>query len=86
MTHLSSSEYEKAFWELQKVVDIITSTYMVDDYSKMVNSIRQPDFTIGGCKLALTAIYEIYTDVINNPVKQYQSDNRTITVELSQQN
>ena len=85
-TLIQFSEYEKAFWELQKVVDIITSTYMVDDYSKMVNSIRQPDFTIGGCKLALTAIYEIYTDVINNPVKQYQSDNRTITVELSQQN
>ena len=84
-TLIQFSEYEKAFWELQKVVDIITSTYMVDDYSKMVNIIRQPNFTIDGCKLALTAIYEIYTDVINYPVKQYQSDNRTITVELSKQ-
>lgn len=84
-TLIQFSEYEKAFWELQKVVDIITSTYVVDDYSKMVNTIRQPNYTIDGCKLALTAIYEIYTDVINYPVKQYQSDNRTITVELSQQ-
>ena len=78
-------EYEKAFWELQKVVDLISSTYEVDDFSKMFNTIRQPNYSISGCKFALTAIYEIYTDVVINPLKQYQSDNRTITVELSHQ-
>lgn len=84
-TLMQFEEYEKAFWELQKVVDLISSTYEVDDFSKMFNTIRQPNYSISGCKFALTAIYEIYTDVVNNPLKQYQSDNRTITVELSHQ-
>ena len=77
------NEFEKAFWELQKVVDLIVSTYQVDDYSKILETIKQPIFTYDGCKFALTAIYEIYTDVVNQPQKQYQSENRTITVKLS---
>ena len=82
-TMMQYNEFEKAFWELQKVVDLIVSTYQVNDYSKILGTIKQPNYTYDGCKFALTAIYEIYTDVVNLPQKQYQSENRTITVELS---
>lgn len=84
-TLIQYNEFEKAFWELQKVVDLIVSTYQVDDYSKILNTIKQPNFTYDGCKFALTAIYEIYTDVVKHPLKQYQTDNRTITVNLTEQ-
>ncbi len=76
-------EYEKAYWELRKVVDLIISTYQVDDYSRIIDTIKQQNYTYDGCKFAITAIYEIYTDVVEQPLKQYQTDNRTITFDLS---
>ena len=75
-------EYEKAFWELQKVVDLVVSTYHVNDYSKILETVKQPNVTKEGCKFALNAIYEIYMDVVNHPQKQYQTENRTISVKL----
>ena len=75
-------EYEKAYWELQKVVDLIISTYQVDDYSDMIAIVKQKNYTKDGCKFAMNAIYEIYTDVVNRPKRQYQTDNRTNSVRL----
>ena len=75
-------EYEKAYWELQKVVDLIVSTYQVDDYSEMIDIIKQKKITQDGCKFAVNAIYEIYTDVVNLPKRQYQTENRTNPVKL----
>lgn len=75
-------EYEKAYWELQKVVDLIISTYQVDDYSDMIGIVKQKNYTKDGCKFAVNAIYEIYTDVVNHPKKQYQTENRTNSVKL----
>ena len=74
--------YEKAYWELQKVVDLIISTYQVDNYSKILETVKGRNYTIEGCKFALTAIFEIYTDVVKLPQKQIQTDNRTISVKL----
>ena len=76
-------EYEKAFWELQKVVDYITSTYQTDGYNKLVDCIRHNDYTEAGCQFSLNAIFEIYTDVVKLPKRQCQSDNRTLTLKLS---
>ena len=76
------SQYEKAYWELQKVVDVIIQTYQVDDYSKLIDTVRQKNYTMEGCKFTLNAIFEIYTDVIKHPQRQYQSENRTVSVDL----
>lgn len=75
-------EYEKAYWELQKVVDLIVSIYEVDNYSDMIGIVKQKNYTKDGCKFAMNAIYEIYTDVVNRPKRQYQTDNRTNSVKL----
>ena len=75
-------EYKKAWWELQKVVDLIVSTYQVDDYSEMIGILKQENYTKDGCKFAVNAIYEIYTDVVNLPKRQYQTENRTNSVKL----
>ena len=77
------SEFEKAYWELQKVVDLIISTYQVDDYSTILETVKHPNYTLDGCKFAINAIYEIYTDVINRPLKQFQTENRTLSVTLA---
>lgn len=76
------SQYEKAYWELQKVVDVIIQTYQVDDYSEILGTVIQKNYTMEGCKFALNAIFEIYTDVIKRPQRQYQSENRTVSVDL----
>lgn len=81
LEHLN--EYEKAFWELQKVVDLITSTYQTDKYTQLVDCIRQKKFTESGCQYSLNAVFEIYTDVVKQPKRQYQLDNHTITLKLS---
>ena len=76
-------EYEKAYWELQKVVDLITSTYQTDGYSQIVDCIRQKEKDETGCQYSLNAIFEIYTDVVRLPKRQYQLDNRTLTLKLA---
>ena len=80
---LCSKEYEKAFWELQKIVDLIVSIYQTDDYTRLIACIKNKSFTEEGCLYALNAIFEIYTDVIRLPQRQYQSENRTLTFKLS---
>ena len=77
------SEYEKAYWELQKVVDLIIATYQVADYSKILDTVKEPNYSKDGCKFAVNAIYEIYTDVVNHPLKQFQTENRTLSVSLA---
>ena len=79
----NESEYEKAFWELQKVVDLIETTYQTDSYSRLMECIREKNYTKSGCQYSLNAIFEIYTDVIKSPTRQYQTENRTITLKLS---
>ena len=76
------SEYEKAYWELQKVVDLIIATYQVDDYAEILDTVKQKKYTKEGCKFALNAIYEIYTDVVKRPQRQCQTENRTLSVQL----
>ena len=79
----SIKEYEKAFWELQKVVDLITTTYQTDNYTKLVECIRKKNFTEEGCQYSQNAIFEIYTDVVKFPKRQCQLDNHTITFKIS---
>lgn len=78
-----SREYEKAFWELQKIMELVMSTYQTDDYSRMIDDFLVGDYTEKRCLNALNVIFEIYTDVIRHPLKQYQLDNRTLTVKLT---
>ena len=80
---VGNREYEKAYWELQKIIDLIVSTYQTDDYNRLIYCIRQKDFTDKGSLYSLNAIFEIYKDVINMPLKQCLSENRIITYNLS---
>ena len=81
-TLYNHGEYEKAYWELQKIVDLIISTYQVDDYTKILETVKRENYSPEGCKFSLNAILEIYTDVVNQPRKQFQTDNRTLQVKL----
>ena len=78
-----SGEYEKASWELQKVMELIMSTYQTDDYSRMIDDFLVGNYTEKRCLNALNVIFEIYTDVIRHPLKQCRLDNRTLTVKLA---
>lgn len=80
---LHNREYEKAYWELQKIIDLIVSTYQTDDYTRLIDCIKDKTFTEEKCLYSLNAIFEIYTDVIRLPKRQYQSENRTLTLKLS---
>ena len=78
-----NKDYEKASWELNKVVDLITSTYQTDGYTQLVECIRKKEETEDGCQYSLNAIFEIYTDVIKLPTRQCLLDNRTLTLKIS---
>ena len=81
-TLLHSAEYEKAYGELQKIIDIICSTYQPDAHAPLIACIQQKDASEKSCRFALNAIFEIYTEVIKAPVKQYQADTKTLTFEV----
>lgn len=83
MTLVYNKEYEKAYCELQKVIDLIVTTYQIENYSQLINSIKQKNFTEKGCMYSLNAIFEVYTDVIRFPLKQYQTESRTLLLNLS---
>lgn len=80
MVHMG--EYSKAHSELQKVVDLIISTYQLDDFSVLVEKIKSPTDTAEGCKFALNGIFEIYTSVVDMPHQKIQTDDRLITFKL----
>ena len=79
---LQNQEYEKAYWELQKIIDVICSTYQTDAHQKLIDCIRKEDFSEKGCLFALNAIFEIYTEVVKLPLRQYQSDNKVLTFKV----
>ena len=60
----------------------LVSTYQVDDYSKILETVKNKNFIQEGYRFTLNAINEIYTDVVKHPQKQYQTENRTISVKL----
>ena len=76
-------QYEKATWELKKVLDLIGSTYETDRSLQLPDTIQGGNCTIDGCRDALRAVFEIYVHAVQCPQKQYQSENRTITINLS---
>ena len=76
-------EYEKAAWELQKVVDLLDSAYQTDEVVKLPSCVQVDNLTINKCQNALNDIFEIYIKVSRSPHKQYQSENRTISTNLS---
>lgn len=82
---LSNYQYEKAFWELQKVVDVVMTTYEVDNYMPLLDTIKNKANDEKTCQFELNAIFEIYTDVVKYPLKQYQTENRTLTLKISEQ-
>lgn len=84
-TLIKECQYEKAYLELQKVVDVVVSTYEISDYKTLLNTIKQYANSKETCQFELNAIFEIYTDVVNYPIKQYQTENRTLTLKLSKQ-
>ena len=75
-------EYKKATWELQKVIDLMDCTY--DNNNIMLPSIiERDDVSREKCQITLRTVFEVYTRLYTTPHKQYQSENRTITINLS---
>ena len=76
-------EYKKATCEMQKVLDLIGSTYQTDNNLQLPNNVKGNEITREDCQLAIKVIMEIYSIVMNAPHKQYQTENRTITISLT---
>lgn len=75
-------EYQKATWELQKIVDLIDSTYQTDN-TQQIHICKEVVATKNECQIALEVIFGLYSNAVKFPRKQYQSENRTITINLS---
>lgn len=78
---VAAGEFEKAHWELQKVVDVVTQTYQTGAYQPMLAAISKVPATEKECQFELNAIFEIYTGVVHSPLKQLQTENRTLILD-----
>ena len=76
-------EYKKAAWELQKIVNLIDSTYQTNNSIHVPECIQGDVISKSECQLAIKLIFDFYKNVVYSPRKQYQSENRTITINLS---
>lgn len=76
---LDKKEFDKAFVELQKVVDLIVATYESNDYSNLIRCIRENQHSENCCQYSLNSIFEVYTDIVKYPKKQFQTENRTLS-------
>lgn len=83
MVLLAQNQFEKAHIELQKVVDLIVTSYQSDDFSSLISSIRTKPQSTEECQKALTTIFELYTEIVTLPRKQCQIEHRTIGYSLS---
>lgn len=81
-TLVKEGQYQKCQWELQKVIDLITTSYEATDYSKLVASISRMPHNAEESFYDMNAIFEIYTDVIKHPQKQFRTDDRTLAVKF----
>ena len=74
---VAKGENEKAGWELRKIVDIIMQTYQTDENARLKDCLRRQDLTA-----ALQGILDVYSNMVNCPLKQYLPDNRTLSTKL----
>ncbi len=65
-----------AMEELIKVIDLVNSSYITDRYENMIFVMRSKQPTSEDCSYNLSAIFEIYTDVIKSPRQQLTADNK----------
>lgn len=70
-----NNEPALAAGELIKAVDIICSNYYTDKYEDLIGNKLSDLNSIEKCNMLLNTIYEIYTEVINEPRRQLKADN-----------
>ena len=78
----SMQEYQKASWELRKVIDLINSSYQLVSCLQVPPSIKGENITVEDCQEALLNIFNSYKKIVKGPHKQYQSDNRILITSL----
>lgn len=81
-TLLAQKEYQKSYWELQKILDIIGETYQTDDHIHIHDVINWTNISEDGCQKGLRQVYDLYLRVMKMPIKQYLPENRVIATKL----
>lgn len=79
---LGQNEYQKSYWELRKILDIIGETYQTDDHTHLYDAIDWTNLSEDGCQKGLQQLFDIYLRVMRMPLKQYQPENRVIATKL----
>ncbi len=70
------ANYDMAFDELIKVIDLINGSYVTDRYDDLIRTLYGHRPTEEECAYNLNAIFEIYTDVIRSPRPQLSTDRK----------
>lgn len=78
-------KWGKGYLLNRSFINVLNDFKVLKDFpaAKHIITNMQANFTQEGCKFAVNAIYEIYTDVVKLPRRQYQIDNRTNSVTLN---
>lgn len=77
-------EYQKATWELRKIIDIVLSSYQVDSRShqQLLSCVKEDCSSEKECNKAIFFISLLFVNLTSLPRKQYQTENRTLAMDL----
>ena len=75
-------QYKEAISELQKMVQQFAAIYQIDTDNSLNRAIGRVDYSRDDCHHALGSVFELYTDAIKHPQKQFIADNKVVTFKL----
>ena len=75
-------QYKEAISELSKMVQQFAATYQINDDNSVNTLFDHAECSKDSCHQALETAYELYTDAIKHPQKQFMADNRVVTFKL----
>ena len=77
---ISCMQYQQAVAELNKMIEQFNATYQIDIHNSI--SLEKYSHSEADCKKALEIVFELYTEALKHPQKQFISDNKIITFKL----
>lgn len=81
MNLLNESNYDLAFEELSKVVNLVEESYVTTDYNELIERMGGVNqHNEKSCQNFLNAIFEVYTDVVRLPKSKIIDSSKTLPV------
>lgn len=75
-------QYKEAISELHKMVQQFAAIYQINPDNSLNRITDRTEYSKDDCHRALDSVFELYTDAIQHPQKQFIADNKVVTFKL----